>query len=73
MGLCNKKPPKIISLDTLGAGDVWHGAFTLALTHNKSPFQAIEFANIAASMKCEKYGGKNGTPYKKELSINNKI
>ena len=67
------KPPKIIALDTLGAGDVWHGAFTLALTHNKSPFHASEFANIIASKKCEKYGGKNVTPYKKELSINNKI
>ena len=64
--LVQLKPPKIIALDTLGAGDVWHGAFTLGLANNQSPIQACEFANYIASKKCEKYGGKNGAPYKNQ-------
>ena len=30
--------------------------------------EAIKFANIIASKKCQKYGSKSGAPYKDELS-----
>ena len=30
--LVQVKPPKINAIDTLAAGDVWHGAFTLAIS-----------------------------------------
>ena len=65
--LVQLKPPKVTAVDTLGAGDVWHGAFTLALAHNQTPIQACIIANKIASIKCTKYGGKNGSPYKEEL------
>tara|TARA_B100000965_G_C19473170_1_gene705040 strand:- start:90 stop:998 length:909 start_codon:yes stop_codon:yes gene_type:complete len=67
--LIQLKPPKVTAVDTLGAGDVWHGAFTLALAHNQSPSQACIFANNIASKKCTKYGGKNGSPYKGEVKL----
>jgi sulfofructose kinase len=39
------------ALNTLGAGDVWHGAFTLALAQGRSEGDAALWANAAASLK----------------------
>ena len=62
--LIQLKPPKIDAIDTLGAGDVWHGAFTLAISLGKPLFEACTYANIVASKKCESLGGIKGSPYK---------
>ena len=48
--------------DTLGAGDVWHGAFTLALGEGRMEADAIRFANAAAAIKCMTFGGAKGCP-----------
>ncbi|MCP4047026.1 MAG: sugar kinase [Gammaproteobacteria bacterium] len=48
--------------DTLGAGDIWHGAFALRLAEGASEDQAIQFANAAASLKCTRFGGRSGCP-----------
>ena len=48
--------------DTLGAGDVWHGAFTLALAEGRKESEAIRFANAAAAIKCMTFGGLKGCP-----------
>ncbi|MDG2403771.1 MAG: PfkB family carbohydrate kinase [Paracoccaceae bacterium] len=48
--------------DTLGAGDIWHGAFTLALGERMDAPKAIEFANAAAALKCMQFGGRKGCP-----------
>jgi len=58
----------IEAVDTLGAGDVWHGAFTLALAQNQSELEAIYFANAVAAIKCTRFGGTNGTPALAELT-----
>jgi sulfofructose kinase len=50
------------AVDTLGAGDVFHGAYALALTENMSAQQAARFACVAASLKCEVFGGRIGAP-----------
>lgn len=39
------------ALDTLGAGDVWHGAFTLGLAAGLTELSAVRRANAAASLK----------------------
>lgn len=44
-------------VDTLGAGDVWHGAFTYRLACGSDERSAVEFASAAASLKCTKPGG----------------
>ena len=49
-------------VDTLAAGDVWHGAFTLALSEGQDEAQAIRFANATAALKCTIFGGRSGTP-----------
>lgn len=48
--------------DTLGAGDVWHGAFTLALAEGRTEGDAVRFANAAAALKCATFGGRKGCP-----------
>ncbi|WP_226781276.1 PfkB family carbohydrate kinase [Oceaniglobus trochenteri] len=39
------------AVDTLGAGDVWHGAFTLALARGQAARDAVRHANAAAAAK----------------------
>ncbi|PIV73134.1 MAG: sugar kinase [Rhodobacteraceae bacterium CG17_big_fil_post_rev_8_21_14_2_50_65_11] len=50
------------TIDTLAAGDIWHGAFTLALAERMGEPQAIRFANAAAALKCTTFGGRKGCP-----------
>ena len=52
--------------DTLGAGDIWHGAFTLALAEGQGEAMAIRFANAAAALKCTRPGGRKGAPSRDE-------
>ncbi|NNU80949.1 sugar kinase [Halovulum dunhuangense] len=54
--------PRIVPVDTLGAGDVWHGAFALALGEGMALGAAIAFGNAAASLKCTVPGGRAGAP-----------
>ncbi len=48
--------------DTLGAGDVWHGAFTLMLAEGRDEENAMRFANAAAALKCTGFGGRKAAP-----------
>ncbi|MFD0915167.1 PfkB family carbohydrate kinase [Pseudahrensia aquimaris] len=58
----------ITPVDTLGAGDVWHGAFTLALAQKRSHEEAIRFANAAAAIKSSRPGGRDAAPTSCEVS-----
>lgn len=55
------------AVDTLGAGDVWHGAFTLALAEGMAADAAIPFASAAAAIKCTRPGGGSGAPDRREV------
>ena len=59
--------PKVRAIDTLAAGDVWHGAFALALGERRSIEEAANFANVAAAIKCTRFGGRRGTPTRAEV------
>jgi sulfofructose kinase len=50
------------TVDTLGAGDVFHGAFALAITQNQSIPSALRFASAAAALKCTRFGGAFAAP-----------
>jgi len=54
-------------VDTLGAGDIWHGAFALALAEGQSEIDGIRFANATAALKCLKTGGREGCPTRAEV------
>lgn len=54
-------------VDTLGAGDVWHGAFALRLAEGATEVEAIRFASAAAALKCMRSGGREGAPTRAEV------
>jgi len=53
---------EVDTVDTLGAGDIWHGAFTLNLAEGSNEHEAVLFANAAAALKCTRAGGRDATP-----------
>lgn len=55
------------AVDTLGAGDVWHGAFTLRLAEAAPASDAVRFANATAALKCTRHGGRRGTPNRQQV------
>jgi sulfofructose kinase len=57
----------IEAVDTLGAGDVWHGAFALGLAEGQGERQAVRFASAVAAIKCTRFGGRAGTPTREEV------
>ena len=59
--------PPIVPVDTLAAGDVWHGAFALALGENNAVDVAARFAAAAAAIKCQRHGGRSGAPIRSEV------
>ncbi|RVA75963.1 sugar kinase, partial [Mesorhizobium sp. M7A.F.Ca.CA.001.11.2.1] len=54
--------PKIKAVDTLAAGDVFHGAFAVGLAEAMPVEQALRFASAAAALKCLRFGGRLGAP-----------
>lgn len=51
---------KIEPVDTCGAGDVFHGAFAVAMAEKMGIGQAMRFAGAAAALKCLRFGGSLG-------------
>ncbi len=54
-------------VDTTGAGDVFHGAYAIALAEGKNTIDAMRFASGVAALKCTHYGGRAGIPDRKEV------
>jgi sulfofructose kinase len=54
-------------VDTLGAGDVFHGALGLALAEGQPDEQALRFAAAAAALKCQRPDGIQGAPSRAEV------
>jgi len=55
------------AIDTLGAGDAFHGAFTLAIAEGCDLIGALRFASAAAALKCTQFGGAAGSPRRAEV------
>ncbi|RUV39519.1 sugar kinase [Mesorhizobium sp. M7A.F.Ca.MR.148.00.0.0] len=58
--------PRIKAVDTLAAGDVFHGAFAVGLAEAMPVEQALRFASAAAALKCLRFGGRLGAPNRAE-------
>jgi sulfofructose kinase len=56
------------TVDTLGAGDVFHGAFALAITEGQELREALRFASAAAALKCTRFGGAFAAPQRAEVA-----
>jgi sulfofructose kinase len=67
-GTIHHEPAFLVeAVDTLGAGDTWHGAFALALAEGRAEKDAIRFACAAAAIKCTRFGGRDGAPRRGEV------
>ena len=53
---------KVNVVDTTGAGDVFHGAFSYALGLKNNVVDCLNFAAATAALKCTKPGGRTGIP-----------
>jgi sugar/nucleoside kinase (ribokinase family) len=53
---------KVEVVDTTGAGDVFHGAFVVAMLRDWPLQKCLEFASAVAAMKCRHLGGRAGIP-----------
>jgi len=53
--------------DTLGAGDVWHGAFACALAGGAPLPEALRFAAGAAALKVRNGNGRLGAPSRRQV------
>ena len=58
---------EITPLDTTGAGDSFHGAFTYGLLKGWEPGDCIEFASAAAAMTCRVISGNGGFSSENEI------
>jgi sulfofructose kinase len=54
-------------VDTNGAGDVFHGAYALAIARSMGTAPAMRFASAAAAIKCTKPDGRSGIPTLDEI------
>ncbi len=61
-GFYSVRPPKVAVMDTVGAGDAYHGAFAYGLLQGWPLPGTLEFAGTLASMKCRYIGGRAGLP-----------
>ena len=63
-------PPSeaVTAVDTIGAGDNFHGAFALAVSRGLDLHQAVRFSVAVATLSCREYGGRNGVPDWEEAS-----
>ena len=58
---------KVKAVDTTAAGDVFNGAFAVALTEGKDMEEAVAFANKAASISITRMGAQASAPYRKGM------
>ncbi len=54
-------------VETVGAGDLFHGAFALSLAETEDPVGSLRFASAAAAIKCRATGGRRSYPTRPEV------
>jgi len=58
---------KVKAMDSLAAGDAFHGGFILALAEGRELPDILRFASATAALKCTKFGGAAGMPTRAEV------
>ena len=57
---------QVKAVDTLAAGDIFHGTFALAMAQGMESRAAIGLSSVAAALKCTVFGGRIGAPTREE-------
>ena len=58
---------KVESIDSTGAGDIFHGAFTYFIANNYSLLDTLHYSNIAGALSVTKIGSKESMPKLEEV------
>ena len=61
------KSIKLKSIDSTGAGDIFHGALTYYLANGYDPKFALQLANYAGAISVSRIGTRNSIPLKEEM------
>jgi len=59
---------RVAAADTTGAGDVFRGAFIVAMLRGDAPGDVLRFANAAAAVSCTRLGAIAGVPTPGEVA-----
>jgi sugar/nucleoside kinase (ribokinase family) len=65
--VCHLAAPKVRAVDTLAAGDIFHGAFVLAIAEGMPIEETMRLSSMAAALKCQVFGGRTGAPTRAEV------
>ncbi|MEZ5997213.1 MAG: ribokinase [Hyphomonas sp.] len=60
-------PPKVRVVDTVGAGDTFTAALTVALLEGRAPDEALRFAVAAGALACTRPGAQPSLPTRREV------
>ena len=60
---------KVDAVDTTAAGDVFNGAFTLALSEGRDLAEAVRFACKASAISVTRIGAQASAPYREEIEL----
>lgn len=58
---------KVKAVDTTGAGDIFHGAFTYFIANNYSLYEAIHYASITSAISVTRIGSRYSIPMLSEV------
>ncbi len=58
---------RVKTVDTTGAGDVFHGGFIYGLLQHWEISEILKFSNAVAALKCRDLGGRKGIPTLEEV------
>lgn len=66
-GVRHLAAPAVRAVDTLAAGDIFHGAFALATAEGMPVEETMRLSSMAAALKCQVFGGRSGAPSRGEV------
>lgn len=58
---------QVVAVDTLAAGDAFHGAYALAIAEGLATVDAVRLGSVTAALKCTIFGGRTGMPLREEV------
>ena len=60
---------KVKSVDSTGAGDIFHGAFTYYLSLGYNIKEVLKLSNYAGAISVSRIGTRNSIPTKEEMEV----
>jgi ribokinase len=61
------EPPRVVAVDTVGAGDVFNGSLAVALSEGRTPIDAARWAVAAAAIAVTRTGAQSAAPTRDEI------